>query len=155
MRVTSQTLYSMVKTNLGNITEELYKANQVVSTGKRISNLSDDPVGVTQALHIKANRSNMEQLGRNVSFGKSWLNASETALRNVQNLVSETKAMAVQMASATIGAPERDSAAETVQNMLEEIVSLANTDVGGRFIFAGSNTDTVPFAQDGKHPSQT
>ena len=35
--------------------------------------------------------------------------------------------------------------------MLEEIVSLANTDVGGRFIFAGSNTDTVPFALDGTY----
>jgi flagellar hook-associated protein 3 FlgL len=151
MRVANQTIYGMVKQNLGNITEELFKTNQVVATGKRIQNLSEDPVGLTQALHIKADLSNMEQLGRNVSFGKSWLSASETALRNVQNLVSDTKAMAVQMASATIGSPESASAAETVQNMLEEIVSLANTDVGGRFIFGGSSTDAAPFAQDGTY----
>lgn len=141
----------MVKTNLGNITEELYKANQVVSTGKRISELSDDPVGLTQALHIKASLSNIDQLGRNDNFGKTWLSASETALRNVQTIISDTKAIAVQMAGATIGSAERDSAAETVQNMLDEIVSLANTDVGGRFIFAGSNTGTVPFAMDGTY----
>jgi flagellar hook-associated protein 3 FlgL len=55
------------------------------------------------------------------------------------------------MASATIGSPERASAAKTVQNMLEEIVSLANTDVGGRFIFGGSSTDAAPFAQDGTY----
>ena len=151
MRVANQTIYGMVKQNLANIAEDLVKANKVVTTGKRITDLSDDPVGLTQALHVKANLSNMEQLGRNINFGKTWLSASEGALRNVQNLVSETKATAVQMASATIGASERDSAAVTVQNMLEEIVSLANTDVGGRFIFAGSNTDTVPFAQDGTY----
>jgi flagellar hook-associated protein 3 FlgL len=151
MRVANQTIYGMVKQNLGSITEELFKANKVVATGKRITNLSDDPVGLTQTLGIKADLSNMDQLGRNVTFGKSWLSATETALRNVQNLVSDTKAIVVQMASATIGAPERASAAETVQGMLEEIVSLANTDVGGRFIFAGSNTDDVPFAQDGTY----
>jgi flagellar hook-associated protein 3 FlgL len=151
MRVANQTLYGMVKQNLGNISEDLVKVNQIVSSGKRITNLSDDPVGLTQVLHIKATLSNMEQLGRNVTFGKSWLAASETALRNVQDLVSDTKAMAVQMATSTIGSPERDAAAENVQNTLEEIVSLANTDVGGRFIFAGSNTDNVPFAQDGTY----
>jgi flagellar hook-associated protein 3 FlgL len=151
MRVANQTIYGMVKQNLGSITEELFKANKVVATGKRIQNLSDDPVGLTQTLGIKADLSSMEQLGRNVTFGKSWLSASETAMRNVQNLVSDTKAMAVQMASATIGSSERASAAETVQNMLEEIVSLANTDVGGRFIFGGSSTDAVAFAQDGSY----
>ena len=151
MRVANQTIFGMVKQNLANISEDLVKANKVVSTGKRITELSDDPVGLTQALHIKASLSNMEQLGRHIAFGKSWLNASETALRNVQSLVSDTKAMTVQMASGTIGASERGSAAKTVQNMLEEIVSLANTDVGGRFIFAGSTTDAVPFAQDGTY----
>jgi flagellar hook-associated protein 3 FlgL len=151
MRVANQTIYGMVKQNLGNIAEDLYQANKTVATGKRIRNLSDDPVGLTQVLHIKATLSNMDQLGRNITFGKTWLAAAETALRNVQTLVSDTKALAVQMSSSTIGSAERDAAAENVQNTLEEIVSLANTDVGGRFIFAGSNTDTAPFAVDGTY----
>ena len=58
MRVANQTIYGMVKQNLANIAEDLVKANKVVSTGKRITDLSDDPVGLTQALHIKANLSN-------------------------------------------------------------------------------------------------
>ena len=151
MRVANQTIYGMVKQNLGNIAEDLFQANQTVATGRRITSISDDPVGLTQVLHIKATLSNMEQLGRNITFGKTWLTASETALRNVQTLVSDTKTLAVQMSTATMGSAERDSAAENVQNTLEEIVSLANTDVGGRFIFAGSNTDTAPFAVDGTY----
>ena len=151
MRVANQTIYGMVKQNLGNIAEDLYQANKTVATGKRITNLSDDPVGLTQVLHIKATLSNMDQLGRNITFGKTWLASAETALRNVQTLVSDTKALAVQMSTSTIGYAERNAAAENVQNTLEEIVSLANTDVGGRFIFAGSNTDTAPFAVDGTY----
>ncbi|RLB20676.1 MAG: flagellar hook-associated protein 3 [Deltaproteobacteria bacterium] len=148
MRVANTTIYDMVKFNLNNITEELNKANKVVSTGKRINNLSDDPVGLNQVLNIKSALSNIEQLGRNISLGKSWLTASESALTQVQNQISDAKALCVQMATATTGSAERASAAATVQNTLEEIVSLTNTEVNGRYVFAGSKTDAAPFSRD-------
>lgn len=148
MRVASKTIYEAVKFNLGTITENLYKAHKVVATGKRITSLSDDPVGLTQVLNIKSSLSNIEQLERNISMGKSWLTASESALTQVQNLISDAKVLCVQMATATTGADERRSAAVTVQNTLEEIVSLANTNVNGRYIFAGSKTDAAPFSRD-------
>ena len=151
MRVASKTIYDMIKCNLANITEELNKANKVVATQKRIIDLSDDPVGLTQVLNIKSSLSNIEQWGRNISMGKSWLTATENALSRVQNLISDAKALCVQMASANTGAAQRASAAETVQNTLEEIVSLSNTEVNGRYIFAGSKTDTAPFSTGGTY----
>jgi len=151
MRVANTTIYDMVKFNLNNITEELNKANEVVSTGKRINNLSDDPVGLNQVLNIKSSLSNIEQLGRNMNLGKSWLTASESALSNVQNQISDVKVLCVQMATATTSSEARASAAETVQNTLEEIVSLANTELNGRYIFAGSKTDSAPFSQGGAY----
>lgn len=151
MRVASKTVYDIVKFNLGNITEELHKANKVVATQKRITDLSDDPVGLIQALNIKSSLSNIEQLGRNISMGKSWLTASESALTQVQNLISDARVLCVGMATATTSSEARASAAETVQNTLEEIVSLANTDLNGRYIFTGSKTDTSPFSQDGAY----
>jgi flagellar hook-associated protein 3 FlgL len=85
-------------------------------------------------------------MGRNITLGKSWLAASETAMSQVQDVITEAKVLCVQMANATVSAAERRSAAETVQNMLEEIVSLANTEVNGRYMFAGFETDTAPFS---------
>jgi len=151
MRVANRTIYGVIKSNLANITEELNKANKVVATGKRINSLSDDPVGLTQVLNIESSLSNIEQLRRNISMGKSWLTTSESALSNVQNQISDAKALCVQMATGTIGADERNSAAVTVQNTLEEIVSLANTEFNGRYIFAGSKTDVAPFSTGGTY----
>ena len=145
MRVSQKIIFDTVKLNLGNLTEDLNRANMVVATQKRILKLSDDPVGLTQALNIKSTLSNIEQLGRNINMGKSWLTASESALTGVQDLISDMRALCVQMASATTGADERRSAAETVQNTLEELVALANTEVNGRYIFAGSETDATAF----------
>ena len=103
MRVSQKIIFDTVKLNLGNLTEDLNRANTVVATQKRILKLSDDPVGLTQALNIKSTLSNIEQLGRNINMGKSWLAASESALTGVQNLISDMKALCVQMASATTG----------------------------------------------------
>jgi len=55
------------------------------------------------------------------------------------------------MVNGTITAEERATAAEIVQNTLDEIVSLANTEVNGQYVFAGWKTDTVPFGQDGTY----
>lgn len=151
MRVANKTIYDFIKFNLGNITEELNKVNKIVSTGKRITNLSDDPVGLTQALDIKSVLSSTEQLERNIILGKSWLTASESALTSVQNLISDANALCVEMASATKGAAERASAANIIQNTIDEILSLANTEVNGRYIFAGTNTAVAPFNEDGSY----
>jgi flagellar hook-associated protein 3 FlgL len=151
MRVTNSSIYESIKYNLGNISEELNKANEIASSGKRINTLSDDPVGLTQSLSIQSNLANIEQMQRNIDYGQSWLNAGESALTNVDDILSNTKALCVQMASATTGASQRSSAAETVQNNLDEIVSLANTNVAGSYIFSGTKTDTQPFDQDGTY----
>ena len=151
MRVANKSIFDAVKYNLGNISEELNRAGEVASTGKRINNLSDDPVGLTQTLNIRSTLSNMEQMGRNINFGRSWLTASESALTQVENVISDLKALCVQMASGTTGSSQRLSAAGTVQNMLDEIVSLANADVSGNYIFSGLKTDVAPFSQDGTY----
>jgi flagellar hook-associated protein 3 FlgL len=151
MRVTNKNVYDAVIFNLANIQSELHKANQVVATGKRISALSDDPVRLTESLDLRSALSNIEQLGRNISLGASWLAASESSLSQVQNIISDTRALCIQMANGTIPADERAAAANIVQNNIDEIVSLANTEVNGQYIFAGWKTDTVPFGQDGTY----
>jgi len=72
-------------------------------------------------------------------------------MSQTQGIVSELKALSVQMASATTDAAQRNSAAQIVQNMLAEIVTLANTDVSGRYIFGGTKTDAAPFSQNGTY----
>jgi len=151
MRVGSKTIFDMVKFNLGNITEDLSKANEIVSTGKRITKLSDDPVGLVQSLNIKSSLAGIEQMGRNLTLGTFWLNVAESSLSRTQDLISDAKVLCLQMANSTIDSEERYAAGGTVQNVLEEIVSLANTEVSGRYIFSGSKTDTKPFNQDGMY----
>ncbi len=145
MRVANTMVYNMVRTNLGDITRELNDATKTASTGKRILSLSDDPIGVTQSLEIQSSLDGFDQVERGISLGTTWLTASENALTQSQNLITDTKTLAIQMANASISTAERAAAAETVQGTMEEILSLANTKIGDRYIFSGSKTDAPAF----------
>ncbi len=151
MRVATKAMYDLIKFNLAHITDDLNQANKVVATGKRINDLSDDPVGLANALQIKSNIANINQVSRNINMGKSWLLASEGALTNVQNMLSDTRALCVEMATATKSPADRDAAALTIQNVKDEIIALANTQVSGNYIFAGTNTEVLAFETDGTY----
>ncbi|MBN1628118.1 MAG: flagellar hook-associated protein FlgL [Deltaproteobacteria bacterium] len=145
MRISSKTIYDRINNSLQSTYSDMYNAQEVVSTSKRINKLSDDPVGLVSVLDLRSSISNVEQLGRNVSMGKTWLTASESALTQVNDILTDVKVLTVQMSSANTGASERANAAVVVDEYLDEIISLANSQSGGRYLFAGTNTDSAPF----------
>jgi flagellar hook-associated protein 3 FlgL len=146
MRVTNKSLSESIVRNLNLVSSDMAKANEVVSSGKKINRLSDDPVGLVSVLDLRSSLSNLDQLGRNLAAGKSWLDAGESALNQVETILSDAKALCVQMGSANVGAGERSNAVAVVDGYLGQILALANTQVGGRYIFGGTNTDVAPFA---------
>lgn len=148
MRVANKTIYDGVINNLGRTSSAMADINEVVSSGKNINDLSDDPVGLVKVLDLRSSLSNLDQMERNIAMGDSWLNSSESALTQVNDILSAAKVLTVAMASDNVGASERANNADLVQQYLEEIITLSNSSSGGRYIFGGTNTDTPPFAFD-------
>ena len=127
MRIAQTTIYDGITRNLNLAANAMIKANEVVSSGKRINTLSDDPTGLSTVLHLRSGLSNIDQLERNIGVGNSWLNMGESALNQVESLLSEAKAFCVQMASATTGSLQRANGAELVGGYLSQVLALANT----------------------------
>jgi len=148
MRVSSKAMWDTTRYQLGNITNELTEASIIVATGKRINSLKDDPVGVTQVLNLKSNLSNLDQIEKNLATAQTWLHAGETALSSVQDIVIESKTLAIAMRSDTANADDRQSSAEQIRAYILELESLANTQVQGQYIFSGTKTDTKSFELD-------
>jgi len=148
MRVAQKSMYETTRYQLERVTEDLTKSNMMVTSGKRINRLKDDPIGVTAVLSLNSNLSNLNQLKRNTATGKTWLDAGETALRSVNDIITDSKAIAVAMSSGTASFDMRRASAEEVRGYILQVESLANTIVQGQYIFSGTKTDTKPFALD-------
>ncbi|WP_300456296.1 flagellar hook-associated protein FlgL [Desulfobacula sp.] len=148
MRVPTITTYTTSTYLLGNLSSGLKDANEVVSTQKRIIEISDDPVGFNQVLTLKDTMGNLEQIEQNVAMGQSWLDTGETALDSIHNLMLEVKTEVTRLANDSTTADERANAIERINGVIEQMVTLGNTRVNGNYVFGGTDSNIIPFAYD-------
>ena len=137
MRVSNRSIYQGVQMQLSNIAEELKNLNEQISSGRRINRPSDDPIGITQTWLLRNVLSKIDQYGKNIQYGESWLNTTESSLEGINTLIVRGKEIANQMATGTYGADQRANAAKEVQNLLEQLRGIGNAKLNGRYIFSG------------------
>jgi flagellar hook-associated protein 3 FlgL len=148
MRVPSISAYYTSTYRLGNLTDDLQNANEVVSTQRQINEVSDDPLGLSQTLSLGNSLGTLDQIEKNVIMGKTWLESGENALDSVNNLILEAKSEVIRLSNDSVTADERMDAIERIDSIIEQVVSLGNTQVNGNYIFGGTETSTIPFTYD-------
>jgi len=147
MRVATRSIYSSMQQNLLRLSSELSRLNERVASGKKVGRPSDDPMGVAQVMHLRSALSQTEQYGRNIEAGKAWLERSESTLSQVLDVAGRVRELATQMANDTQNAQTRAEAATEVGHLLDQAIALANSELGGRYLFSGYATKTRPFAK--------
>jgi len=145
MRVTEGIIYRSAVKNLGRLNSDVQKLNEQISSGKRLVQPSEDPVAAVSAQGVRGKLAALAQQKRNVDAWKGWLQSTENAMTAAQTVVSRARELAVQMSNATYSQAQRQSAAEEVNNLLEQMVSLGNTEYEGRYVFSGFRDDTAAF----------
>ncbi len=148
MRVPTMTLFSKSTYQLGNLSESLTDINEVISTGKKLNDISDDPVGYGQVVDLRASISNLKQIDRNLEMGRTWLTGSETALNTVGDQIVEAKLLSSRMISGAVNAQDRMDSVEAVDGFIEQIYNMANKKINGNYIFSGTKTNLQPFSYD-------
>ncbi|MBW1709094.1 MAG: hypothetical protein JRG97_08155 [Deltaproteobacteria bacterium] len=146
-RISEQNLYSSIIYDLQKKNYDLYKANESISSGKRVNRPSDDGLGMSTILTQRSLLSDIVQYEQNLSVGNDLLNLTESALLNMTNSVTEAKVLAEQMSTDTYRESNMEDAAVAIDGIIDELIQLGNTDMGGRYIFAGSETDVAPFTK--------
>ena len=149
MRVPTISTYVNATYQLGSLTSKMQTANEVSSTQKRINEISDDPLGLSQVLSLRNSIGNLEQIQTNVTMGKSWLKGAESALDSVNDRILEIKTEVSRLSSDSTTDDERLDAVERINDIIELITGLGNTQVNGSYIFSGTDTDVIPFVYDG------
>lgn len=127
-------------------TKAIGKLQEQVSTGSRINRASDDPSAAYQVLGLNSQKRSLENYMSSISDVSSVLEMSTTVINQMASEISNTKLSLNQILSGTYDEAGRQRLAEQIDDKLEQMVSLANTQHMGQYIFGGSNTSTAPYA---------
>ncbi len=152
-RITNQMLNNTLTYNLGKHQAEMDKIQDKLSTGKNVRIPRDNPISTTNQMIYRSNMTEIEQYLSNISESKSRLDEVDTALQSITRIFQRVRVLTVQGAHGIYTSFERKEAAATeINEMLEELVSIANSrNAAGHAIFGGHATGTEdepnPFVQ--------
>ncbi len=148
-RITNSMISRSVLSDLNDVSTRLAKTQQRMSSGKQITRASDDPYGTSRALSLRGDVAATQQYQRNVGEAEAWQNVTDSALGTITASIHRARELTIQGASDSAGPAARQAAAAEIDQLIESIKQDANASYGGRFVFAGTATNTSPYTVNG------
>jgi flagellar hook-associated protein 3 FlgL len=119
-----------------------------LSSGLRVSSLSDGPVAAGQASLLNSSISQDDSFVQTAASTQSLMQVADTALGSVVTQLTSALSLAVAGNSGTASAADLTSLSQQLSSVRDQVVSLANTSYQGTYIFAGSQGNVEPYTVD-------
>jgi flagellar hook-associated protein 3 FlgL len=133
---------------INQVQQQANQAQQQITSGLRIATVSDAPGDVSQLLQTEATLSTAQQIDKNLVNVSTQVNTSETALESAVSLVEQAQTLGSQAASGLNSTTTQQTLANQLGAILQQLGAIANTQVGGRYVFAGDSDQTQPYTID-------
>lgn len=144
MRITDTMSVNNLRYNLSKIGERLSRAQDVLSSGKSVSRPSDNPKKAMTSLYMKSLIEQNRRYQSNIQAGLDWLSTTDQALDSINQALQRALELAVTGSSSVLPRESREAIAAELEQVLQHLAQVGNTEIGGRYIFAGRNTLQQP-----------
>lgn len=143
MRITNSMMTNNMMSNINKNKNNLSLLDEQYSTGKKIQRPSQDPIIAVRALKLRTNLSELNQYyEKNIPDARSWMDVTESALTNINTILTDINSKCVQGANDSLTASDRTSIVETLKQYKEQIYQEGNSNYAGRYVFTGYKTNT-------------
>lgn len=146
IRVTNSMVTKNAMSNINFNKTSLSTLNTQMTTQKKISRPSEDPITAIRALRLRNNLNEINQYyERNIPDASSWLELTNDALDSIKSVMQTMYAKCEQAANGENTTEERQIILKELQNLSKQIYAEANSDYAGRTLLSGyyTNKDVV------------
>ena len=145
VRITQGMMYARALQDVQRGLFRFTQLQQEVASGRRINKPSDDPAAALRILPLRSDLRDLEQLSSNVSLARETLNTSTAALEDASSAMQRVRELATQASNGTLSGSDRESIAAEVDQLLNQMLGIANSRRGDRFLFGGTANGSAPF----------
>ena len=144
MRMTNKIMQNNSLYNINNNKILQDKLSTQMSTQKKITRPSDDPVIAIRALRLRTSVSELTQYyEKNAPDAESWLEVTEKALGTVTSVLTDMSTQANKGANKDLAVEDLAIIVEQIKSLRDEFYATGNVDYAGRYVFTGYRTDTT------------
>jgi len=146
IRISTATAFDTGISTLQKRQNDLNEAQQQLTSGKRISRLSDDPVAAARAERARAAQARSDADQRAVDASRAAVAQIESAFGDAAELVQQARELLVAAGNASYGPTERRGIAQQLAAIRAQLLQAANrSDGAGGYLFSGQGVATAPF----------
>ena len=147
MRITNGMMVSRMMANMNSNLRSMDRLNNDLASGVRIHRPSDDPVLVGRSLKIHTDIAQTEQFTRNVDDAYSFLDKTETSLKELTNVMHRVRELAAQASNGVLTKEDSQKIESEIKQLKDHMTKIGNDTYVGRHIFSGFSTDK-PFLNE-------
>ncbi|MFP7341572.1 flagellar hook-associated protein FlgL [Bacillus safensis] len=148
MRVTQGMISQNSLRNISKSYEKLSKINEQAQTGKRFTKTSDDPVAAVKSLQYSTALFRNEQYKNNLNEAQNWIDTSETSVTEIIDIMSNIRDKVLDAANGTKQPEDLAAIGVEIGQMKKQIIDAMNTQMLGKFVFNGTNTNVKPVVEN-------
>jgi flagellar hook-associated protein 3 FlgL len=123
----------------------LTQLQEQAATGQDINKVSNSPIEANRILNLKSTASTKGQYLDRIDEGLSTLDLASAVLQGVSSGLLGVRTSITSAINGTASPTTRATLADDVNNTLEQMLSLANTQRLQKSLFGGANTEEVPY----------
>ena len=131
--------------DIDRIQNRITTENRQITSGTRVNQASDDPSSVVPILSFQSQIDRVAQVQKNLQAASNVAQSADSALQSASSLLDQVLSLATRGATSSMTAAQRADLGTQVQSIAESLVNIANTNVGGHYIFGGDDTTTQPY----------
>ncbi|MCM3143712.1 flagellar hook-associated protein FlgL [Brevibacillus sp. MER 51] len=145
VRVTQNMLNSNMLRNLHNSMRSMDNLQHQLSSGSKIAKPSDDPVVAARGMFYRSSLMENDQYIRNIDEAQSWMDMTDSTMDEVGNVMKRIKELLVYSGDGAISPADLNTMASEVRELKTHLGTLANQQINGKYIFAGTDTNIPPY----------
>lgn len=157
MRITNNMITGNTKSNINSNKILVDRYNTQMTTQKKISKASENPVIAIRSLRLGTSLGHINQyVDNNIPDAESWLDVTETALTNMKNILTDIRTQCVNGSTDTLTADDRNTILKNLSALSDQVYTEGNADYAGRTVFTGYRTSSnLTFLEDEKDTTYT
>lgn len=146
MRISTSNLFDASIANLQRRQQTLMDQQMQLTSGKRVSQASDDPTGAARAERALASIGRVDANQRALEASRNSMTLAESALGDANELMQQARETMISAGNASYSDAERVSLANKLQGLRDQLLAIANRpDGAGGFLFSGQGSANPPF----------
>ncbi|MFY9141691.1 flagellar biosynthesis protein FlgL [Sulfuricurvum sp.] len=151
MRVTAGSFYNNIYGENNKINKQLFDVNKQISSGMKIQYAHDNPGVFIDTLRLDDEITTLTQVKSSAQSAYKFSTQTDSTIGDIVKTLETMKVKMVNAANDTQSDSSKQAIAKELRGLQDHLMTLANTSIGGQFLFSGTAMTQKPIDANGDY----